>query len=209
MKRRHFLHTAGTLGAVTLLPAAAQAASHALRGAEPARFTLLRAATGEAGARFAPHAACAAGECDQAALRIRIDGLQRAAGAPVLSELWLSALFEAADGTAAPYLAWQFCDGARPHMGQRVAFVAPRDRMRGFVLDYRLGEQAHRAQENCALTSFALPLLVPGHYVLLGPTRDGRAAFARGLRHSGNPAAPLAGAPRVFDALAFRLEGLG
>jgi hypothetical protein len=202
MKRRQFLHNATIAGAATLLPVAVHAAG---RAAPAPRFGLLRS-SGEAGARFEPHLACGAAPCDGAALRIRIDGLQPAAGAPVLRELWLSALFETADGMTAPFLAWQFAHGPRPHMGQRVAFVAPRERMRGFALDYRLGEQAGCAQETCALTSFALPLLVPGHYVLLGPRRDGRAAPTRRLRHSGDAAAPLAGAPRDFDALAFRIE---
>jgi hypothetical protein len=200
MKRRQFLHSATVAGAATLLPVAVHAAS----AAEP-RFGLLRS-TGQAGARFEPHLACGAAPCGAAALRIRIDGLQRAAGTPVLHELWLSALFETGDGTTAPFLAWQFAHGPRPQMAQRVAFVAPRERMRGFVLDYRLGARSDCAQETCALTSFALPLLVPGHYVLLGPRRDGRAAPIRRLRHSGDVAAPLAGTRHDFDALAFRIE---
>lgn len=208
MKRRHFLHSAAALGAAALAPAAAQAAAFALPGAEPSRFTLLRASAGVAGARFAAHARCTGEACPDAALRVRIDGLQRADGAPVLSELWLSALFSS-PGVHASFVAWQFSDGPRPHMGQRIAFLAPRAGMHGFVLDYRVGAASTCVRETCALTSFTLPLLVPGHYALLGPKRDGRVADPHDLRYSGNEMAPLAGdSARDFDCLAFRIEAI-
>jgi hypothetical protein len=205
MKRRQFLHGAGALGAVTLLPVAAAAAAPA----SPARFALLRSTTSEAGARFVPHASCAASACDSAALRVRIDGLQAADGGPVLHELWLSAMFAAPDGGTSPFVAWQFAQGPRPHMGQRLSFVAPREGLRGFALDYRLQAASACEREACSLTSFALPLLTPGHYALLGPRRNGSPAVTRGLRHSGDSAAPLLSATaRDFDCLAFRIERL-
>ena len=114
-----------------------------------------------------------------------------------------------ADGGTSPFVAWQFARGPRPHMGQRLSFAAPRDRLRGFALDYRLQAASACQHETCSLTSFALPLLTPGHYALLGPRRDGSPASTRGLRHSGDSAAPLAAATvRDFDCLAFRIEPL-
>jgi hypothetical protein len=204
MKRRQFLRNASTAGAVALMPVSMQAMAH--DQAAP-RFTLLRSSSDMRGAQFAPHASCAAASCNASALRIRIDGLQRADGNPVLHELWLSALFESADGGTSPFIAWQFAHGPRPHMSQRVAFVAPRERLRGFALDYRLDAKACLEQEACPLTSFSLPLLTPGHYALLGPRRDGRGARTRGLRHSGDSAAPLQWqGVRDFDYVAFRIE---
>lgn len=208
MKRRKFLQGAGTLGAAVLLPAAAHAAADAFAAPAQSRFTLLRSSGGP-GARFFPHAACSAADCGADTLRLRIDGLQRADGAPVLHELWLSALFDHPDGGTAPFLAWQFTDGPRASTGQRIAFVAPRAGMRGFALDYRLGAAAACTRETCALTSLGLPLLTPGHYALLGPRRDGGPASPHGLTHSGNLAAPLAaGVSRDFDCLAFRIEAV-
>ena len=204
MKRRQFLSSASIAGAAALVPGAVRAAgSVGVR-----RFALLRAEAGAAGAGFAA-AGDAAIACAASAVRIRIDGLHAADGAPVLQELWLNAHFTREDGGTAPFLAWQFSHGPRRHMGHRVAFVAARDRLRGFVLDYRTADQAQCVQEGCALTSFGLPLLAPGQYVLLGPQRDGRAAPTRGLRTSGDAAAPLQWhGPRDFDYVSFRIEAL-
>jgi hypothetical protein len=207
MKRRQFLSSASALGAVALVPAAAHAAIGA--SAKPApRFTLLRADADAAGARFADPA-CADAICTASRVRVRIDGLHAADGGPVLQELWLNALFEKDGGGTAPFVAWQFSQGPRPHMGQRLSFVATRDRLRGFALDYRTAQHAACVHESCALTSFSLPLLAPGQYVLLGPRRNGRAAPTRGLRASGDAAAPLQweGA-RDFDYVSFRIEAL-
>lgn len=94
-------------------------------------------------------------------------------------------------------------------MGQRLSFVVARDGLRGFALDYRTAQHAACVQENCALTHFSLPLLAPGQYVLLGPRRNGGPAPTRGLRASGDAAAPLrwTGA-RDFDYVGLRIEAL-
>lgn len=205
MKRRQFLTTASTLSAVALIPAAANAASSVMAAAVP-RFALLRAPAELAGARFADPA-CAAATCAASRVRVRIDGLHPADGGAVLQELWLNAQFAKDDGDIAPFAAWQFSQGLRPHMGQRLSFVAPRDRLRGFALDYRTAQHATCVHESCALTSFSLPLLAPGQYVLLGPRRDGRPAPTRGLRASGDANAPLQWqGTRDFDYVAFRIE---
>ena len=206
MKRRQFLRTASTAGAVALVPVAVQAATSA--GAAP-RFTLLRADSGRPGARF-DEPACGSTVCSAARVRVRIDGLYPADGGAVLQELWLNAQFAQDDGGIAPFAAWQFSQGPRPHMGQRLSFVAARDRLRGFALDYRTAQHAACAHESCALTGFSLPLLAPGQYVLLGPRRDGRPAPTRGLRASGDATAPLQwSGTRDFDYVALRIEALG
>jgi hypothetical protein len=205
MKRRQFLRNASTAGAIAFVPVAVQAAVDA--GAAP-RFTLLRADAGQAGARFADPA-CRGEACGASRVRVRIDGLHPADGAPVLQELWLNAQFAQNDGTDALFAAWQFSHGPRPHMGQSLSFVAARDRLRGFRLDYRTALHAACVHESCALTHFILPLLAPGQYVLLGPRRDGRPALPRGLRASGDAAAPLQWTgPRDFDYVALRIEAL-
>lgn len=206
MKRRQFLRTATTAGAIACMPVAVQAAS---RDAVAANFRLVRADTGQAGARFVD-LACAGATCGAARLRVRIDGLHPADGAPVLQELWLNAQFGQADGSTALFSAWQFSRGPRPHMAQRIAFVVARDRLRGFRLDYRTGGHQACAHESCAMNAFSLPLLTPGQYVLLGPRRDGRPAPTRGLRASGDATAPLQwNGTRDFDYVALRIEALG
>jgi hypothetical protein len=206
MKRRQFLRSASTAGAIAFVPAAVQAAA----GAAPiSNFRLLRADTGQAGARFVD-LACSGAACSAAQLRVRIDGLHPADGAPVLQELWLNAQFGQPDGATALFSAWQFSRGPRPHTAQRIAFVVARDRLRGFQLDYRTGRHQACVHESCAMNGFSLPLLAPGQYVLLGPRRDGRPAPTRGLRASGDASAPLQWAgPRDFDYVALRVEALG
>ena len=205
MKRRQFLRNASTAGAIAFVPVAVQAAANA--GAAP-RFTLLRADADQVGARFADPA-CGGAACGASRVRVRIDGLRPADGAPVLQELWLNAQFAQNDGSDALFSAWQFSRGPRPHMGQRLSFVVARDRLRGFQLDYRTAQHAACVHESCALTRFTLPLLVPGQYVLLGPRRDGRPVSPRGLRASGDAAAPLQWTgPRDFDYVALRVEPL-
>jgi hypothetical protein len=199
MKRRHFLHSAGTLGAVMLLPAAAQAAAGVIAPSTAARFTLLRSASGERGARFEPHASCAAESCNADTLRVRMDGLHVAAGSR-LRGFSLSALFDADDGVQTPFLAWHYGVDGGVRMSQRMSFVAGRASMRGFALDYRHeGDIACRTQA-CALTRFEAPLLAPGHYVLVDAAAPGA------LAHGGDPLAPLG--ERGFDYLAFRIEPL-
>lgn len=206
MRRRGFLHCAAALGALATLPLAARAA---MRGSKtgPA-FVLARSASGARGEAFDPLAVSCAGACTAAMLRVRIDGLHRAAGTPVLHELALSAMFDHGGVQPAPFLAWQFVHGAPSRVSQSIVFSAPRDGMRGFELEYRLAGDAQCRDEACALTRFGAPLLSPGHYVLLGPRRDGTRVDAAGLRHSGDALAPLGEAARDFDYLALRIEAI-
>jgi len=207
MRRRGFLHCAAALGALAAVPLAARAS---MRDAEvrPA-FVLARSASAEFGAAFAPLAVACASACSAPMLRVRIDGLHRAAGSAVLHALSLSAMFDQDDQRPVPFLAWQFVHGAPSRISQRLAFSVPRDRMRGFELDYRLAGDTQCRGESCALTRFDAPLLAPGHYLLLGPRRDGARIDVGALRHSGDVLAPLGDTARDFDYLALRIEAIG
>lgn len=204
MKRRDFLRSAALLGTAAAMPFAAQTA---FAGAAHARtFKLARSASAVAGSRFAALDVAPCVACDADTLRVRIDAMHRAEGAPVLHELWLSAMFDDDLAGRIPFLAWQFVHGTPPRMSQRVSFVAGRDRMRGFELEFRLPGDAQCRRESCALTRLDAPALSPGHYVLLGPRRDGGSVDAAVLCHSGDPCVPLGPAPRDFDYLALRIE---
>lgn len=200
MKRRDFLGSASVFGACAALPAVAATAR---TQAEP-RFVLARAEAAEFGTRFVAvdRAACAA--CAHETLRVRFDGSHAAEGGAVLREFWLDALFDTPDAGRLPFLAWHFDGRGAGYGSQRTSFIAERATMREFAIDYRLGAEA--ARESCRLTRFDAPLLQPGHYVLAGPRRDGRAVDATDLRHSGDVQAPLAHGGRDFDYLAFRIE---
>jgi hypothetical protein len=206
MQRRRFLKGATLAGAATALPLSLSLAQAAVQATEP-RFLLVRAASADAGTRFeaVDRATCA--DCATSTVRVRMDGMHVADGASVLRTLSLSALFDAPGVPRAPFLAWHYVAGSVPRMSQRASFVAGRASMRGFELEYRVGEESTCRTEACALTRFDAPLLAPGHYVLAGPRRDGSRVDPATLAHSGDAAAPLAGA-RDFDYLAFRIEAL-
>lgn len=183
MKRRSFLKSAAIAGAAAGLPLALQAK------AAP-RWRVLRADDARAGTAYA---AIAAAACEAPTLRVRMDGLHRRSDSS-LRELTLTAQFDSGRGRAG-YVAWQHASGRDT---QRSRFVADRTAMRGFTLRTRHeGEAACHAQE-CALTALDVPLLSPGHYVIVPAQAAG--PFA----HSGDATRPLGAAP--FDYLAFRVE---
>ena len=200
MKRRDFLGSASVVGACAALPVAAATVRTT---AEP-RFVLARAEAAVSGMQFVAvdRAECSA--CAHEALRVRLDGSHAAEGGAVLREFWLNALFDTRDAGRLPYLAWHFDGRGTGYGSQRTSFIAERATMREFAIDYRLDAEA--ARESCRLTRFDAPLLQPGHYVLAGPRRNGRAIDVTDLRHSGDVQAPLAHGGRDFDYLAFRIE---
>lgn len=202
MKRRHFLTAAGASGALGLvsLGAPVMAAAKASAGQ---RFRILRldATTG----RFAAVDASAAPECGEQVLSLRLDALHGAEGTPVLQSFRLSALFDAPGAAQSPFHVWHF-DATAPERASRgFRFLAGRATMRGFRIDYRLDGETP-CSERCSAVAHALAPLQPGHYLLVGPRRDGRDPEAASLAYSGDPLRPLADAGRDFDYLGFRVE---
>ncbi len=205
MKRRKFLKTATIAGAAVVLPMTlVHAASLA---SAPSRFMLMRAASADAGAAFHALDRAACVDCDTAAVRVRMDGMHLAEAGAVLREFSLHAMFDVPHAPRAPFIAWHYVAGTPARVSQRMSFVAGRASMRGFELEYRVADDAACATESCALTRLDAPLLVPGHYVLVGPRRDGTRVDPTTFAHSGDTAAPLA-MPRDFDYLAFRIEAM-
>jgi hypothetical protein len=199
MQRRHFITTTASVGAAFALPMSSAWSSDA-----PARFALLRATGAHAGARFVPHHLAQCDDCAAPELRIVLGQLQPADGSAVLDRLSLDAMFQTPDGAMAPFHAWH-----HQHGSHAVRFIAPRDSMRSFELDYAAGN-GPRLRETLALTRFEQPLLMPGDYVLVGPRRGGSAVRASSLVHSGDAAAPLGqpgvGPARDFDYVTLRME---
>ena len=204
MQRRRFLQTTSLAVATTALPLTLARAAG--RGTAEPRFLLARSAVASAGAPFADLDQDPCTECTSRAVRIRLDGMHFAQAGAVLRELTLQAMFDVPREPSRPFIAWHYAAGRPANVSQRASFVAGRASMRGFELAYRL-EAGERRQEACALTRFERPLLLPGHYILAGPRRDGSRVQASALSHSGDPAAPLASA-RDFDYLALRIEAL-
>jgi hypothetical protein len=203
MKRRKFLKAAAIAGAATALP---MALSHAVASAPPpSRFVLARAMTSDAGTAYRPLDGADCSECAVSTVRVRMDGMHVADGGAVLRALSLHAMFDVPGAPRAPFTAWHYAAGAQARTSQRLSFVAGRANMRGFELEYRVEGDTGCVSERCDLTRFEAPLLEPGHYVLLGPRRNGERADPAALVHSGDSAAPLA-MVRDFDYLAFRIE---
>lgn len=197
MQRRHFLRSAAAIGAAACLPPALS------RAASASRFGLLHAASAAPGSPFVPFAAADCAACGAAALRVCVDGLHAAGESPVLADFTLTALFDTLEGGRVPFLAWQAAGDNR----HRTRFVAPRAGMRGFELTYRPAGATADVSETLALTRAEARVLMPGHYLIVSPRRDGSAVDVRGLVHSGNPLQPLA-EPGDFDYLALRMEAI-
>lgn len=197
MQRRHFLRSAAAIGAAACLPPALSLAAPA------SRFSLLYAASAAPGTPFVPFAAADCAACGATSLRVFVDGLHAAGQTPVLADFTLTALFDTLEGQRTPFLAWQAAGDNR----HRTRFVAPRAGMRGFELAYRAAGAAADTRETLAMTRADAPVLMPGHYLIASPRRDGRAVDARELVHSGNPLQPLAAAGD-FDYLALRMEAI-
>lgn len=197
MQRRHFLRSAAAIGAAACLPPAFG------RAAPASRFSLLYAASAVPGTPFVPFAAADCTACGADALRVFVDGLHAATGSPVLADFTLTALFDTLDGGRVPFLAWQAAGDNR----HRTRFVAPRAGMRGFELSYRAAGASADTREALAMTRVDARVLMPGHYLIVSPRRDGSAVDARGLVHSGHPLQPLAEAGD-FDYLALRMEAI-
>lgn len=194
MQRRHFLAATASVGAALGLPLSSAIAADA-----PARFTLLRAAGTQAGARFVPHQLADCADCAAPELQVVIGRLQPADGGAVLDRLALAAIFETSDGGRAPFHAWH-----HRHASHEARFTAPRGAMRSIEVEYAPFGAGVRQRETLALTSFAHPLLMPGDYVLAGPRRDGSAVDPATLRHTGEAASPL-GTQRDFDYVTLRM----
>ena len=203
MKRRKFLKSAAIAGAAAALPMSLAYA--AAPSANVQRFVLLRATSDQAGATFHTLDDASCVDCATEAVRIRMDGMHVADGGAVLGELSLHAMFDVPLAPRAPFIAWHYVSGAPAKNSQRGSFVAGRASMRGFELEYRLADESRCNREDCTLTRFHAPLLKPGHYVVVGPRRDGSRVDPSGFVHSGDKTTPLAIA-RDFDYLAFRVE---
>lgn len=178
--------------------------------AESPRLQLLSAPSAEAGTRFLPHALADCVRCDRATVQLSIDSFHAADGGAVIDDLALHAMFDLQEGGSAAFTAWRYHSGVVESRTDSVCFTAERDSLRRFEIEYRVAGSAASQREICALTRFDLPLLAPGHYVLLGPRRDGSRLPAQSLHHSGDTHAPLANlSARDFDYLAFRVEARG
>ncbi len=197
MQRRHFLRSAAAIGAAACLP---PVLSHA---APASRFSLFYSASAVAGSPFVPFAAADCAACGATALRVFVDGLHAAGASPVLTDFTLTALFDTLDGARVPFLAWQAAGDNR----HRTRFIAPRAGMRGFELTYRAAGASADAREALAMTRADVSVLMPGHYLIASPCRDGSMVDARSLVHSGHPLQPLAVAGD-FDYLALRMEAI-
>lgn len=203
MKRRQFLLNSSAVAVSASLPFAARAGA-----ASTSRWSLARLAPD---LRFHAVDACTAETCAEGVLRVRLDALLPAPLGPVVSEFRLRALFDVAGSARTPYQAWHYRAGNVLGNSKGCSFVAARECMRTFELDYRMADTAapEVCREQCSLTSQALPLLMPGQYVLAGPRADGRVADLQRFTFSGDPLQPLQacdGADRGFDYLAFRIE---
>jgi hypothetical protein len=138
-----------------------------------------------------------------------MDALHFAEGGAVLDDLFVHAMFDLSDGSSVPFIAWRHAAGPVPSRTDRARFIADRATLRRLEIEFRLADSRSRQREDCPLTRFDAPLLTPGHYVLLGPRRDGSRAEPRALLHSGDVTAPLSAlAGRDFDYLAIRVEAV-
>lgn len=203
MKRRKFLKAAAIAGAAGALPLTLARAANL--GPDSSRFVLLRATSGQAGSAFRALDGAGCSDCATPTVRVRMDAMHVAEGGAVLRELSLHAMFDVPHAPRAPFIAWHYVAGTPAKSSQRTSFVAGRANMRGFELEYRVAGDTRCNREDCTMTRFQAPLLEPGHYVVVGPRRDGSRVDPSGFVHSGDMSAPLATA-RDFDYLAFRVE---
>ena len=209
MKRRNFLMNSAALVGAGVVPAFALAKAVSATPGAP-RFSLaqLDASRGT----FAAVSGCAPSSCLDDSVRLRFDAFHAAEPAPVLRALRVHALFDVIGSPQTPYIVWDYRAAEHASNSGGVSFVAGRDCMRGFALDYRLDDGSADVQRtHVSLTRLDVPILHPGHYVLAGPRRDGRVADLDGLRYSGSPQQPVlagAGQALAFDYLAFRIEAL-
>jgi hypothetical protein len=203
MRRRQFLMSASAAAGIAAVPFARAATSPGIGS----RFVLLRADSATTGTPLIPHALAPCPDCAASVLHVSFDAAHFSTGGPVFDELAVHAIFDLPDGSSVPFVAWRYGAGSVPSRTDRTRFAADRATVRRFAIEYRLAESANVRREDCALTRFDAPLLAPGHYVLAGPRRNGAPVDSRGLVHSGDVAAPLAGiAARDFDYLAIRIE---
>jgi hypothetical protein len=203
MQRRNFLKSAGVVASLSAVPFACSLAA----ATDGPRLVLLRAAEARAGTAFLPLTLAPCATCADPVLQVSIGSLHSAEDGPVLEDLAVHAMFDMPDGGSVPFVAWCYSAGQVASRTDSVRFVAGRSAVRRLEFDYRIEGEAFQRRECCSLIRSDAPLLAPGHYVLLGPRRDGTAAEYRGLVHTGNLAAPLpASATRGFDYLPIRIE---
>ncbi|SDD45667.1 hypothetical protein SAMN04488509_102527 [Aquimonas voraii] len=156
------------------------------------------------GQKWRPVAQACTEACDQEALQITLDRLHPASGGGLIRSFGLHAVFELRDGQSARFTAWRMGgDGALRSESAGSRFVAGRATLRRFELDYQLGDAVH--EETLSLTGSESGLLVPGHYLLVGPQADGVLARTSGWVHSGDTMQPLA-SPVPVDVLSFRID---
>lgn len=199
MQRRSFLSSASLLAGALSLPLASRAFT-----APPAPlWQLLWSPTSNQGDSWrSVHAACADG-CDAEAVEVSLDALHAANGGHLVSQLAVHAMFDLPGGESVPFTAWQFAGtGAECSATSSSRFIAGRASVRCLQIEYR--HAGIDRFERCDLVGVAGPLLIPGHYLLVGPDAHGRAAQVRGLVHSGSVNRPLAG-PTDFDYLSLRI----
>lgn len=203
MRRRQFLSSASAIAGFAAMPIAGSVAAHQV----DVRFTLLRTDDPSAGATFLPQSLAPCVLCSAPVLQVSIDGLYPADDGAVLEDIAIHAMFDLPEGGSVPFVAWRHAAGAVPSRTDRARFIANRATLRRFELEYRIAGSASRQRETCPLTRSDAPLLAPGHYLLLGPRRDGSPADPSGLVHSGDVTAPLqVRSRRNFDYLAIRID---
>ncbi len=204
MHRRNFLHAASLAVASSTLPGAVSAAFAAQAGSvtDP-RLQLLRADAGVAGAPFLQPLTYRGGQAGRA--MVHIDKLHAADGGAVLARLELHAIFAQADGSEAPFLAWQHGAAAGASRSDRVRFSAPGNALRRFEVGYQLAGDPAACTSKCVLAGVDAGALQPGQYVLLGPRRDGRPVDTWGLSFTGDAEQPLRSRGRDYDYLALRV----
>ena len=205
MLRRVFLKSAGAAAGLSALPRAAVSAA---RPEFSDGFVLLRSQSDAAGAAMRPFALSDCEDCDGQSVRVQIDEWQPALDGAVVSTLELRAVFALPDGSEAPFLAWHYAaDGLAGSRSYATQFVAGRASLRRFDLSYRRCAGGEAMSASCGLTRLDLPLLSPGHYVLVGPDAQGERLRARTLVHSGDRQAPIErSALPAHDYLAFRIS---
>jgi hypothetical protein len=117
-------------------------------------------------------------------------------------------MFELADGRSAPFSAWCHDLAALGSRSGPVRFFAESSALQQLEVEYRLVDEGIACREHCQIAHSVLRQLVPGHYLLIGPRRDGSRVDVRGLVHSGDVSAPLAGEARDFDYLSMRIQAV-
>jgi hypothetical protein len=205
MRRRVFLKSAGAAAALSALPlVAASAAAPAMS----AGFVLLRSDSDATATPIRPFGLSDCSDCNAERVFVQIDDWQPALAGPVVSEFQLRAIFELEGGGEAPFLAWHYAaDALAGSRSYSTRFAAGRASLRRFDLEYRRCDSISSARSSCSLTRLDLPLLTPGHYMLVGPDASGAPLGAASLWHSGEARAPIDPATLPgHDYLAFRIS---